>query len=54
MTPEEEAQIKETIWSRMRRRLGEDYLTEHEAFLEAQWEMAKAFGMIDPEMDLTS
>lgn len=52
MTPEVEAQLKDQVWDRMRERLGDEYLAEHAAFLEAQWKWAKELGMIDEEMDL--
>jgi hypothetical protein len=52
MTPEVEAQIKEQIWERMRRRLGDEYLADHADFLEAQWDWCLELGMVDEETDL--
>lgn len=52
MTPEEEQQVKDVIWGRMRERMGDEFVDSKAEFLEAQWEYAKVLGMIDPEMDL--
>lgn len=51
LTPEREAEIKETIWERMRARKGDHWVTENAAWLENQWEYASELGMIDPDVD---
>ena len=54
MTPEEEAQVKDEIWSRMRQRLGDEYLKRNAGFLEAEWEWIKQLRFLDSETDLDS
>jgi hypothetical protein len=39
--------LKETVWSKMRQRLGDEYVDSNAGFLEAQWEWAKELGMIE-------